>query len=151
MSKHVRQQLREAVVTKLKTISVFGNRVYPFRTRKVITLPDVVVFIPEETVIPDETTWGVTPAANVETREATLAIAVRQKENDTLDDTLDGYCLLIEAAMMVDESFGGILKNLRLENTEITLSGEGEKPIGMVVLTYKAMYRAARNAPGTTV
>jgi hypothetical protein len=149
MSGHIRKQLRDAVVTELKKITAFGSRVYPYRTRKSLTLPDVVVFTPDETILPEYSTWG-SSGVLIETREVNLIVAIRAKVADDIDDILDSYCVSVEKGMMTDESFSNLLIDLRLEKTEITLSGEAEQSVGMALLTYKAQYRAARNNPETT-
>ena len=148
MANHARRQIREAIVTKLQTaVTAFGNRVYPYRVRPHITLPDCIAFTPEDVVA--GTVFGA--SGPVDMREVTIAIAVRAKVTDDLDDVLDGYCSSVEKAMQVDDTFGGLLKGLIPEKTEITVSGEIEKEVGLAVLTYKGRYRVARSNPETLV
>lgn len=148
MANHARRQIREAVVTRLKTaVTAFSNRVYPYRVRPHITLPDCIAFTPEDMLA--GTVFGA--SGPVDTREVTIAIAVRAKVTDDLDDTLDGYCSSIEKAMLTDDTFGGLLRGLTPEKTEITVSAETEKEVGLAVLTYKGRYRVARSNPEVLV
>jgi hypothetical protein len=145
----VRKQIREAVVTELKKITAFSNRVYPYRTTPHLTLPDVVVFIPEEKIIQEMSTFGAN--GMIQMRAVTILVAIRAKATADIDDALDGYCVSVEEHMVIDDTFGGIMTGLTFEGTTVEFSGELEKTIGMAILTYTGMYRTAASAPETSI
>ena len=135
---HIRQQIREAVVTRLKTITVFSHRVYPYRTAPHTLLPDAVVKIEEDVVIEEYTT------DHKYMRAFTVAIETRKKASSDIDDEMDDLCVLIEEKMMTDPTFGGLLKKLDLAVTKIEMSAEGDQPVGLATLEYEAWYRMLR-------
>jgi len=149
LSSHVRRQIREAVVTELKKITAFSNRVYPYRTTPHLTLPDVVVFTPEEKIIQEQSTFSADGI--IQMRELSIVIAIRAMAVCDLDDTLDSYCVSVEEHMVFDDTFGGLVKNLSLVGTTVEIVGELEKSIGIATLTYTGMCRTAQNAPETSI
>lgn len=142
---HVRQQVREAIVTALKTITALGNRVYPYRTIPHTILPDAIVYTIDDEVITDYDANG------KEIRDLTIVIAVRAKVTDDLDDVIDGLCVSVEKAMRTDDTFGGLIKNLDLQNTAIDMKGGAEKSVGLATLEYSALYRINRSNPEVVI
>jgi len=144
-AKHIRQQIREAVVTKLKEITTFSNRVYPYRTMPHTLLPDAVVKTDDDVVIRELT------ADHKYMRALSLIIETRVKAVADIDDTLDSLCLAIEEKMMADPTFGGLLKSLELSSTKIEMSQESEQPVGLATIEYEAWYRMLRTDADTVV
>jgi len=144
-AKHIRQQIREAVVTKLKEITTFSNRIYPYRTMPHTLLPDAVVKTDEDVVIGEQT------ADHKYMRALALTIEARAKATSDIDDTMDSLCLAIEEKMMAAPTFGGLLKKLDLSSTKIEMSQEGDQPVGLATLEYEAWYRMLRSDADTVV
>jgi len=142
---HVRQQIREAVVAKLKEITDIGDRAYPYRTIPHTTLPDIVVYTTEDEVDHEH------DAGDKEIHILTVQVEARAKVTDDLDDVLDGLCVDVEKKMMEDASLGGLVKYLELVKTTIEMQGESEKPVGVATLEYAAWYRVSRTDPETVV
>lgn len=142
---HARQQIREAIVTALKTITAFSNRVYPYRTTPHTVLPDAIVYTLEDETLPDYDANG------KEVRDLTVAIVIRAKVTDDLDDTIDDLCVSVEKAMRTDETFGSRIKKLDHKKTSIEPKGGSEKSVGLAVLEYMATYRINRSNPETII
>ncbi len=145
MADHVRAQVRAAVVTALKEITAFGDRVYPYRVKPLITLPSVVVTTPKDEVDLDSCVFSAN--GPVDYHVIRLEIAVYTKTADGLDDDLDGYAVSIEQKMLADDTFGGLLNSLQPESAEVVTAGEIEKPAGVLVMVWQAAYRTLRGTP----
>ena len=81
--------------------------------------------------------------------EMTVDIEIREKATDYLDDTLDGICASVEAAMMTDAKFGGLVNHLEIEGTTIELEDGQEKDVGLATITYTVMYWIDSGDPET--
>ena len=68
--------------------------------------------------------------------------------SDTLDDTLDDKCVLVEQTLSYNK-LGGLVRSLHLETTEIELDGTGETAKGIARLTFMALYGTSRTDPET--
>jgi hypothetical protein len=63
------------------------------------------------------------------------------------DNLIDDICQEVEVAMANDPTINGLAKNSFLSGTEISYTGEGDQPIGVVTMNYVVQYRTATNAP----
>ena len=117
---HVRQSIRDNVVTTVTGLSTTGSSV--FRTR----------------IYPLET--GNLPGLCVYTQTEDSGIDTLGSRN--LTRTVD---VLIEAAMATDVTRGGYAKDCLLTRSEFEFSDEGDRPIVMGRLTYAVQYRTAIN------
>lgn len=133
---HARQQIRDAVVTALKTISGYSTKVHSGR---VYALPKddvarIAVYSKSEEV--DSYNMG---ASHSQTRSLEINIEAYKKANMDLDDALDDVCALIENKMAEDPTFSGIAMESEYQGTQIELS-EGETSLGVAILTYNFTY-----------
>ena len=144
---HIRQQIREAIVTKLKEIETFGGRVYPYRTRPHHTLPDALVYTSEDEVNHELDTMK----KDKYIRTVTVKIEIRVKATANIDDTIDDLCVETEEKMFDDPAFGGLVKQLDLITTTIELSGESDKTVGLATIEYEAWYRMLRTDAETVI
>ena len=139
---HVRRQIREAVVTRLKDITAVANRVYPYRTIPHTMLPDITVKTNKDEVDHEQAVKG-----DAEFHILTLDVEVRTRVTDDLDDAIDALCVEVEKKMMTDPTFGGKVKLLQLDGTTIEVSGDAEKSVGLATVTWLAWYRINRTNP----
>lgn len=140
---HVRAQIRDAVVAKITGLgaTVLAQRTYPLND---IKLPVFLVYTGEESSEPES--FG---AAIILGRELELLIKViAQGSSATLDDTLDDFAVAIEA-VLADEQYSGLAKDTILMSTSTELSADGNKPVGMMKLTYGIRYRTVTNDAAT--
>jgi len=145
---HARQQIRDAIEAEMKTIGAFGTAVYTSRTKRVddADLPALLIYTKEEQSQRDST--GSPP---IMLRTPRIQLEALARVNDTLDDTLDDLAAAIEVKMQADPTFGGLVLDLMLEETEISLKSEGDKQHGSVRLSYQVLYRTPENNPETII
>ncbi len=142
---HARQQIRDAVVIKLKEITTFGNRVYTDKTSTHKELPDVMVITSDEVINYDEST------KTTQTRILTLNIEPRVKDETGLNDALDNIAVSVEKKLLEDESMGGLITALQMVGTEIVFDGETNQPTGEMRIEYEAWYRVNPLFPETII
>jgi len=136
---HVRQSIRDNVVTTVTGLSttgssVFRTRIYPLETGN---LPGLCVYTQTEDTEVD--TLG---SRNL-TRTVEVVIEAFVRATSNYDNTLDTICAEIEAAMATDVTRGGYAKDCLLTRSEFEFSDEGDRPIVMGRLTYAVQYRTA--------
>jgi hypothetical protein len=135
---HQRKIIRDAVQALLKGKTgaedrVFKSRIVPF-TR--LQLPAITVYARSEPVDPD----SARSAPRVLQRNLHLVIEVADELTEGIDDALDALCLEIEQVMDPDPTFGDTANDSILANTEIEISEDGKRPIGVAVMTYAVTY-----------
>lgn len=62
-------------------------------------------------------------------------------------DTADDICAEVETALIADVTLGGLVIDMRLETTSITLDGSGELPVVKVEMAWIVVYSVDRSAP----
>lgn len=145
MANHIRRQIREAVagaVTGLTTTGtrVFQQRVYPLETTD---LPGLLVSTPREQSV--GTSLG---APRVMERRVRLHVTALARATADVEDVLDQICKEVEVALaMPCAALAGIAKIISLTDTDITVTGDGDRPVGQAALTYEVLYMTAENAP----
>jgi len=136
---HVRQQIREAVATRLTGltttgVNVFASRVYSLADEK---LPALAVYTRSES----------SDAANLArdlNRQLSIVIEGYAKGATSLGDTLDTVAAEVEAAMATDSNLNGLGKLSVLKGTEIDFQREeAEKPIGVIRMMYNVFYQTS--------
>lgn len=143
---HARRQIREAVATALTGLATTGTKVHQSRMRPQgdSALPCLLVETGPEQIVLD----GIN-----EVQARTLDIIVRgyAKATANVDDTLDAIALEVETAMHTAGNLSGLIKNeAYLEEIQVDFD-ELEKPVGVVMLRFKAIYFTQAGAPGTTL
>ena len=143
---HVRQSIRDNVVTAVTGLTttgtnVFRSRVYPLGENR---LPALCIYTAAEEVEYNRLNQ---PRDVDRTVEIVIEAYVRAVSN--YDTTLDTICVEVEAAMAADVTRGGSAKDCKLAQTEFDFSDEGDRPIGTARLTYAIDYRTAKNLATT--
>ena len=64
-----------------------------------------------------------------------------------MDDTMDTIAAEVETAIAADPTCNGLAKDTVLTSTELTMTGEGDLPAGMVRLTWTVLYFTKTTAP----
>lgn len=138
---HARQQIREAIGTLLNTITgltVFESR----QTEKYADddLPAATVLTLEDRVLPDTQPINSLDAD----RALTISIEVRAKHTTGIDDELDDLATSIEETLGADLTLSGLVRLILLDSTEIEIDdGSLERPVGLMKMTYSAIYRVS--------
>ncbi len=135
---HPRRDIRAAVADLLTNATAAGARVFRTRTTPYRRLesPAISVYTRSESVDPASKST----APRELTRTLMLAVEVAVKMGGAVDDTLDDIAIAIERAIDADPTFGGVCSDSILSSTDIGVDEAGDKPIGMMVLTYAVTY-----------
>jgi hypothetical protein len=134
---HLRQQIRERVATTLTGLTttgsnVFQSRVYPIENTK---LPCLLIYTREESSEP----LDMSPPRTIEKR-LSLVIEGYVKANSNYGDTIDTITKEVEVAMYGDRLINNLAKDSFLVSTDISFNGEGDNPLGIVVMTFEIPY-----------
>lgn len=134
---HKRQSIRERVATTLTGLTttgsnVFQSRVYPIENTK---LPCLLIYTREETSEPLTTN----PPRAIE-KVLSLVVEGYVKANTNFDDTIDTICEEVEEALFTDRLINDLALDSFLVNTDISYNGEGDNPLGIVVMTFQITY-----------
>jgi len=135
---HQRKTIRDRVITVLTGLTttgsnVFNSRVYPNEEAK---LPLLNVFTISEAVELD--------SVKSTLRNLELVVEGFASANSNIENTLDTIATEVEEALGADTDLNGTCLNHNITNTEITLSNEGSKPLGVVRLTFSVIYRTTQ-------
>lgn len=126
---HQRKLIREAVIARLKQAGtaaedrIFGSRVRSIKEKE---LPCILVYTKQESAevsieAPREFKRDLT---------VTLELIVQGDTETDVDDALDDLAEQVEYAIFREETFGGVVSDVLLGETEIEILSEGERPVG---------------------
>ena len=133
---HPRADIRAAIMAALAPLvpsplaALQASRVYPFGADQ---FPAAAVFSPREP------TQRLDVGSEIE-RQATFVILVTFSATEALEDEADALALAIEQAMGADPRLDRTALDSWLALTEIGLSGEGERQVAMLRLSYTVRY-----------
>lgn len=144
MTDHVRQQIRDRIITNVTGLTTTGNRVYRSRVYPLNadTMPALLVYATSE-----DSEIDVMGSPGVLNRIANISIEGYVRNITIYDNLIDDICKEVETAMAGDQTINGLAKNSFLSSTEIEYNGDGDQPIGVVTMNYVVQYRTATNAP----
>jgi len=134
---HVRQQIREQIVTLCTGLTTTGTRVYDTRLYNLDpadNLPGIVIYTQ------NESSEKSTISPSTYERELEVIIEGYAQANSNIEDTLDTISLEIENAIGADPLINGKAIDSELTSTEIEFTSMGESPIGLLRLTYRVIY-----------
>lgn len=144
---HPRKIIRHAVVALLTGVTAAGDRVFSTRVEplKKRPLPSLSVYALGEPV----RDGGSNTAPRELTRDVRVEIAgwVAHSDSLSVDDAMDDLAEQIEAAMDADPYLAGAAGDSILESTEMEVSNDGDRLIGIVALTYSVTYYTSPAAP----
>jgi hypothetical protein len=143
---HVRKQIRDALVetlTGLNTVKsrVFASRVHPMNDNE---LPCLLVYTRNESAAP----ITMTRPRRME-RSLSVMVDACVKMAAGYDDKLDKIAVEVEKAIYNSTSLRAIAKDIVLTESEIKITGEAEKPVAVISMTFEAVYFVAENDPET--
>jgi len=142
---HVRQQIREQLVTTLSGLTTTGSNVFSTRVYDVNTVPCLVIYTDSDQV--DEAD----SVAGKDWHVLSVTIEALAKATANVENTVDTICEEVETAIFADTTLNGEVKDIYLTGTEIQFSGETDQPVVMATLSFNADYRIAPGTPGTQV
>jgi hypothetical protein len=133
-----RANIRAALKNLLNEETTAGENVYSSRGTRYwkSELPAICIFSSQEPAQP----------ANLQgtryNRTLELTIEVRVEAGTDADDEVDSLLAEVEALIQEDPSIGGTVQSTILTSTEIRVDSEGEKDMGVGILTYECKYSA---------
>lgn len=145
---HVRQQLRDAIVTAVTGLATTGARVYTARVYPAqdSELPQLEVNTVDEEADP----VSIHGPAVIE-RIVSIEVTARARATSALAATLDTIAEQVETALGSAVTVSSKSIALNYLGASIQFSGDADQPIGAAVLRYQAVLYTAANAPGTLV
>lgn len=147
MANHVRQQIRDAAVNALDSLTTTSTRCYGGRPRsrplQEADLPALLVYTNEEESEPVSGTLGQRRIA----RAVQLVVHGYARGTGDIDGTLDTIAKEVEVALAADPTLGGLCKDLYLTSTAKESDPEAAQPTFEVVLTFTAEYQTREDAP----
>tara|TARA_R110001606_G_scaffold219784_6_gene367685 strand:- start:3290 stop:3733 length:444 start_codon:yes stop_codon:yes gene_type:complete len=139
---HVRNQIRDAIVTAVTGLTttgtnIFRSRVFPLETTK---LPALCVFTKSEDVEFD--TLHIPRSIN---RVLDVAVEAYVTGTANYDNTLDTIAVEVEEALSADVTLGGKSKDLQVIAFEADYIGDGEQTVAVGRFTVQVQYRTLEN------
>jgi len=139
---HVRQQIRDDIVTTLTGLAttgsnVFRSRIFPLEQTN---LPALVIYSKSETSEYD--TIGLPRSVN---RVLDVAVEAYVKGVSNYDNTLDTIAVEVEEAIAADVTLGGLAKDAQITAFEADFAGDGEQPVAVGRFTITVEYRTVEN------
>lgn len=144
MTAHVRQQIQEQFVRNCANLTTTSTRVFKSRVYD-ITQTDV----PGLCIYANSETSSRATMQTTDSLERTLDVIVEGYVQQTveMDDTMDTIAAEVEVAIASDPTCNGLAKDTVLTSTELTMTGEGDLPGGMVRMTWTVLYFTKTTAP----
>ena len=145
---HVRKQIRDYFESQLADLPSIGGNIYESRIYPLVQarLPALIVYTTNESV--EEVSFGTKRAQE---RSVTVTVEGYVRALANFDDALDQIAVEVEEAVLDDPSLGGIAINTTLVDTNSQYSGEGEQPVGTIVLSFEVIYRTQSGTPETAI
>lgn len=141
---HVRQQIRDAVITALTGLATTGARVYGSRlyALKDTDLPALLINTEDESIEAvgvDEPQWLI--------RSLLLTVRGVAQQTADLDDKLDTIAAEVETVLGANAPLGALANIVGLESIDTKMESKLEKPVGIIEMNYRITYTTAANAP----
>lgn len=145
---HVRQQIRDDIVTTLTGLTttgsnVFRSRIFPLEDT---SLPALCIYTKSE--VSEYDTIGLPRSVN---RVLDVAVEAYVKGVSNYDNTLDTIAVEVEEAIAADVTLGGLAKDAQITAFEADFAGDGEQPVAVGRFTVTVEYRTVENDVETAV
>lgn len=139
---HLRNQIRDAVVSRLTGLSttgsnVFRSRIYPLENNK---LPGLCIFTKSEA-----TTFDTLTRPRSISRVLEIGVEAYVKATSNYDNTLDTIAVEVEEAIASDVTFSNLAKDTQVTSFDADFSGDGEQPVAIGRFTIEVNYRTLEN------
>jgi len=139
---HVRQQIRDDIVTTLTGLTttgsnIFRSRIFPLEETN---LPALCIYTKSETSEYD--TIGLPRSVN---RVLDVAVEAYVKGVSNYDNTLDTIAVEMEEAIAADITLGGLAKDAQITAFEADFAGDCEQPVAVGRFIITVEYRTVEN------
>jgi len=152
MADHIRNQIRDRTVVAVTSLTTTGANVFqsPVLTPEEQTIPALLVYIDSEVTGFDGSIMG-----GILDRQALLHIDGYVEASATVLDTLDLISKEVEVSLattgIVTAGGDSLVTEQELQSTDIEISSESARPLGVIRLAYLINYRTAVGAPDVAV
>lgn len=145
---HARQQIRDAVVTALTGLTTTATRVYPSRIYpfQASALPGLAIYTQNETIEPA----AMGRPAKLR-HELEIVVEAYVKATADFDDTVDTIAGEVETAIAADATLQSLVKLVLPVDATIEFTKEGDQPVAVATMTYRALFFTNEGTPGTIV
>lgn len=143
---HVREQIREAIVTELTGLTTTGTNVYKSRVYPRDTLPCVTVYTLQEEVSELADTMDL-----CQWRDLIVAVSIHARAVTDADDVIDTIAAEVEAALHDDTTLGGLTKWLEYRSLDVAFSDGAEQPTFNATMQFLARYSVNATDPETVI
>lgn len=145
---HVRQSIRDNIVSTVTGLSttasrVYRSRLYPMDSAK---LPGICIYTKSEQS--ELLTMG---SNRTVSRRVGVNIEIYAAALTNYDNSLDSIAAEIEIALMADRTRGGFAKDTVITGFDANYSGEGEKPVATGVIEVEILYHTKEATPEVAV
>jgi hypothetical protein len=143
---HVRQQIRDQVVTALTGLPTTGNNVFKHRYYPVSSsnMPGLIIYTEDET----QSYLTIGSDRTIE-YDLTLRVEAYVKAVSNYDDTLDDIAKEIQNAISADRTLNGLVKDTRFNVFSSAGEVGGEQPAFMGRFEIKIIYHTKESDPET--
>lgn len=134
---HVREQIRDRLVSRVTGLPVVGANVYAMRRYALDQdkLPAILVYTM------DETSALGTMGLRTLLRRVNASVEILVKGgSDAVSDTIDDICVSVEESIAADFTLNGLAKSCVLRSTEVDIGVQGEYSVGTARLVYSIEY-----------
>lgn len=148
MANHMRQQIREGLVSTLTGLATTGTNVFdtPKHVLAESQLPALRIFAEPENI--EMSAFGGGAASRTVQRSLSLRVEIVEQSNSATEDTIDQIIKEVEIAVANNQSLGCGCKWIQLRQVgEVQVSDDSGQPIVQTDLTFQAFYLTALNAP----
>lgn len=147
MADHVRNQLRDAITTRLTGLTTTSTRVHGYRVQplQVSELPALSIRVASETVVP-----GTIHGPAVIDRTVDVRVLGIVGTAAVPDDTIDLIAKEVETALATVLTVAGKSVLLEYRGCEISFE-DGEKAVGVIEMEFAARLFNVANAPDVLI
>ena len=135
--KQIRAAIKAALMNKTSAADrVFSNRTDPLLDKATDIEGGTAEFPLLLVIVTDEDSELLDESPRRYRRTAKVKVEGTTNVGDNSDDALDDFADEIEAAMLADDSLGGLANDIRMTGTRMVLADSGRKVIGGVTLSF---------------
>tara|TARA_R110000868_G_scaffold313856_3_gene574867 strand:- start:3534 stop:3971 length:438 start_codon:yes stop_codon:yes gene_type:complete len=141
---HIRELIRDSIVTAVTGLSTTGERVFRSRLYSLADnkIPCLAIYTNSEEV-------SYLTMSQPRTQQRTLSVNIEAfvKGVANYDNTIDDICSEIEQALYADTTRGGYAKDTLINSVSIEMSAEGDQPIAVASITVNVVYNTQEGNP----
>lgn len=141
---HVRQQIRDDIVTTLTGLTTTAGRVYRSRLYPMdkVKLPGLCIYTKSESS--EFMTMG---ANRIIEHRLVVVVEIYVSGLSNYDNLLDSIAAEVEIALMVDRTRDGLAKDTAIKGFDADFSGDGEQPVATGVIELEITYHTREATP----